>query len=201
MQENLSDGDFDSRFGANVADFRKAKSWSQRRLAEELEQHGVKLDPSAVTRIERGGREAKLREAVAIAAALGVDLRELTRMARRDPQADLAEALDSTVERRNAARLALAGMSTYYVMAIHLFEEYPELLEDLRIAAGWDGSMDIEEFLRAEAEHIAKTATPVGQISTTEEQNALIQGIVTASVANLTGPMSDDVEDDEDAET
>jgi transcriptional regulator with XRE-family HTH domain len=65
---------FDKKFGDLVREKREQKQWSQRRLAELLEEAGVRLDPSAVTRIERGTRDVKLREAAAIAAVLGFDL-------------------------------------------------------------------------------------------------------------------------------
>ena len=57
-------------FGQNVRAARARKGWSQRELAEALDERGLKLDPSAVTRIERGTREVKLREAVAMAECL-----------------------------------------------------------------------------------------------------------------------------------
>jgi transcriptional regulator with XRE-family HTH domain len=62
------------RFGDLVREKREEKEWSQRRLAELLEEAGVRLDPSAITRIERGTRDVKLREADAIASVLGFDL-------------------------------------------------------------------------------------------------------------------------------
>lgn len=58
------------RFATQMREQRARKEWSQRRLAEELKSLGMKLDPSAVTRIENGQREPRYSEAVAIAAAL-----------------------------------------------------------------------------------------------------------------------------------
>ena len=63
--ESGADERFSRLFGDNVRRARAIKGWSQRRLAEALDVRGVKLDPSAVTRIERGVREVKLREAAA----------------------------------------------------------------------------------------------------------------------------------------
>jgi len=57
-----------------VREKREQKQWSQRRLAELLEEAGIRLDPSAITRIERGTRDVKLREADAIASVLDFDL-------------------------------------------------------------------------------------------------------------------------------
>lgn len=76
----MQDGDdgagtvLSQRFGDLVREKREQKQWSQRRLAELLEEAGVRLDPSAITRIERGTRDVKLSEANAIASVLGFDL-------------------------------------------------------------------------------------------------------------------------------
>jgi transcriptional regulator with XRE-family HTH domain len=65
---------FNEKFGDVVREARERRDWSQRRLAELLDEAGVRLDPSAITRIERGTRDVKLREATAIASVLGIDL-------------------------------------------------------------------------------------------------------------------------------
>lgn len=58
-----------------MREMREEKQWSQKRLAEVLLQGaGIKLDPSAITRIELGERDVKLQEAVAIAGVLGFRL-------------------------------------------------------------------------------------------------------------------------------
>jgi transcriptional regulator with XRE-family HTH domain len=44
---------------------------TQADLARKLEDYGLRMDPSAITRIERGGRSIELSEAGAIANALG----------------------------------------------------------------------------------------------------------------------------------
>jgi transcriptional regulator with XRE-family HTH domain len=64
MQDDGDDADsvFNKRFGDLMRAAREEKDWSQRRLAELLEEAGVRLDPSAITRIERGSRDVKLRE-------------------------------------------------------------------------------------------------------------------------------------------
>jgi transcriptional regulator with XRE-family HTH domain len=78
MQDDGDDADsvFNKRFGDLMRAAREEKDWSQRRLAELLEEAGVRLDPSAITRIERGSRDVKLREATAIAYVLGINLAE-----------------------------------------------------------------------------------------------------------------------------
>jgi transcriptional regulator with XRE-family HTH domain len=59
-------------FRVRLREVRRLKLWTQQRLADELEPLGVRLDASAITRIERGTRGVTLDDAIAIAAALGV---------------------------------------------------------------------------------------------------------------------------------
>lgn len=190
MQESEVSAGFDRRFGENVAEARKSKGWSQRRLAEELEVHGVKLDPSAVTRIERGARETKLREAVAMSAALGLELRELTRVV-RDSREELQELLDSTVERRSAGRHALAGMAFHYMMVVKMLREQPDLLDRLRTDIGMKGKLDVEKFLREEAKGIRDAEEPVIRLAVSQADHALIAELVAASAENITTHMTE----------
>lgn len=75
-ESNESDGLVAStRFAEAMRTERVTKGWSQRKLAEELEAaSGLKLDPSAMTRMENGQRELKLNEAVAIARVLKIPI-------------------------------------------------------------------------------------------------------------------------------
>ena len=51
---------------------RRIKGWTQRQLEDALAELGVKLDATAITRMERGTRGVALDDVIAIAAALGV---------------------------------------------------------------------------------------------------------------------------------
>lgn len=66
----------DSRFGDLMRERREAKGWSQRHFAEVLHQAGLRLDPSAISRIESDGRDVKLSEALTISRLLGFQLSE-----------------------------------------------------------------------------------------------------------------------------
>lgn len=140
----------------------EAKKWSQRRLAEALDEIGVKLDPSAVTRIERGVRDVKLREAVAIASALEVALQELIRG--KDPTVELFAHMSAAEERMTAGRAALAGMGFYYLMVAHSLDEHPELLEVLKSRDGkrYRGS---KQYLHHLVTAIARESRPVISIA------------------------------------
>lgn len=69
LTEDPSEG-VNEQFGAQMRRSRESRGWSQRQLAEMLRAANLKLDPSAITRIERGTRDVKLSEAVAIASVL-----------------------------------------------------------------------------------------------------------------------------------
>ena len=65
-------------FARSLRSLRGARKWSQARLAAEVaERRGLNLDPTAITRIERGQRGVSLSEAVAIAAVLGASVDEM----------------------------------------------------------------------------------------------------------------------------
>jgi transcriptional regulator with XRE-family HTH domain len=66
-----------SQFGKRVRAQREGAGLTQRELSEILAELGVKLDTSAITRIENGSREPRLKEAAAIAYALGISLTAL----------------------------------------------------------------------------------------------------------------------------
>ena len=59
-------------FRARLREVRRLKGWTQQQLADALADAGVKLDASAITRLERGTRGLSLDDVLAIAAALGV---------------------------------------------------------------------------------------------------------------------------------
>jgi transcriptional regulator with XRE-family HTH domain len=71
------DGAAERNFGRATRVAREGRSWSQRRLATELANHGLKLDPSAITRIENGQRAVRLGEAATIAAVLEMPLADM----------------------------------------------------------------------------------------------------------------------------
>ncbi|ORI17407.1 hypothetical protein BH686_26280 [Rhodococcus erythropolis] len=75
--ETETETSVDTQFGDMMRVARQKLRWSQRQLAEALQKAGLKIDPSAITRIENGQREPKLREAVAISDILDIKLDDL----------------------------------------------------------------------------------------------------------------------------
>jgi transcriptional regulator with XRE-family HTH domain len=108
-------------FGNAVRKRRAALGISQRGFSELLmEKTGVKLDPSAVTRIERGQRELKLSEALAIATVLDVKVDTLTRHIEPAESPGLIEVRDAYQQLRNAHATVLAQIEALYGAAYAL---------------------------------------------------------------------------------
>lgn len=103
-------GQLADHFAALVRTHRTRSGITQQGLSEELAEWGVKLDATAIAKIENGQRAAKFEEAAAIAAALnftmpafGYDYRPpaerwgMLRQALNNEQAEAVEALRSFV--------------------------------------------------------------------------------------------------------
>lgn len=190
-------GDFDQAFGERLRKYRDQRDWTQRRLAEELRLHGVKLDPSAVTRIELGSREVKLREAFAIASVLGIDIRDL--IAEVDPQYQLHSLGSSIAAKVSSARDYLGSVIQNYVEISILLDANPRLLNDLRLSrirdlggdprhVGPATEWNVNAFLAGEVSWAAMLATPVTRFPDTIEgaRAELILAVVqAAATANL----------------
>lgn len=187
---------FDKTFGLRVKNAREDRQWSQRKLAEELQHLDVKLDPSAVTRIERGTREVKLREAAAIAAALAVPLQDLAPPPSSTPREQFLSYIGRAGEQGEAARQALGVMCMYYALALHLLEHDPELLpelgteltgikiDDLRHVQGETTTAIIEAVTR----ELSKK--PVAYATDARQMEHLV-AIVNATIDNLIGVNAD----------
>jgi len=100
-------------FATRMRELRRRKAWSQAELAERLfTEHGIKLDDSAITRIEKnaegasGARILRLGEAFGIADTLGVEIHELLRLA-RPLHVQLAQAEEQLAMARTAAEVAI----------------------------------------------------------------------------------------------
>lgn len=74
------DDDIEERFADSVGELRKARGWSQERLAEMMIRQGLR-DATALTvsRIESKRRKVRLAEAVALASAFNVPILAMTK--------------------------------------------------------------------------------------------------------------------------
>lgn len=85
--------------GLKVKARRAALGMTQRRLAAEVQRLGTTLDPSAVTRIEKGQRSVTFIEMARICAILRLEISELSEMVAVDLTPDrMAEARNRRIE-------------------------------------------------------------------------------------------------------
>ncbi|UOX85319.1 helix-turn-helix transcriptional regulator [Amycolatopsis sp. FBCC-B4732] len=112
-------------FISRMREIRKEQDISQAALARRLIDHGVELDASAITRIERGARVIRFGEAVAIAAALGTTLLEMSRFSSIEEQIEEAE--------RDLAEAKAAHATTSYELkqAVDRLEHLRSLLAEI----------------------------------------------------------------------
>lgn len=181
MTVDYGEQSFNKSFGERVREARDKLEWSQRKLAEALEGFDLKLDPSAVTRIERGTREVKLREATAIAAALGVSLQDLTPSPASTPREQFDACLQIAAQHGGAARQSLALMAVQVTLALHLLDHHPDLVEEYLSATPRDLGEGVVEAFRQ-----VVSKSPAG-VAASAEQADLLNAVVAAVVSNLIG--------------
>lgn len=138
-----------TNFGASLRELRMAKGMSQRELAQRAAGYGVKIDPTAITRIERGERDVRLGEGYILAFLVGANL---SAMATRDPMIRYHE-------QEAAVRQALIAARESLVQALgHLAEVRAELagLPDALRETEWSP----EEWPRYMADEVARIFAP-----------------------------------------
>lgn len=113
--------------GEQISAMRKIKKYTQKKFAEILTDHGLPVDSSAVSRMEKGERALKISECMIVAEALEVDLTFLLRGV-QTPAQELKET-------RKFADLCMRDMSQSFadwllslLVAKWELERYPELL-------------------------------------------------------------------------
>lgn len=120
----------EQQFGARVRELREQREMTQAGLAQVLESRGIRLDPSAIARLEKGQRSIRLDEAVAIGTVLDMTVDELLRPA-LPPEEQIRQAAEYA--RRSEWR-ALAAVSEH--------DGAVERLHRLRERAGAEGGDD-----------------------------------------------------------
>ncbi|WP_131722658.1 helix-turn-helix domain-containing protein [Mycolicibacterium chlorophenolicum] len=184
-----ADEDFSQTFGRNMRIARGQRGWSQRQLAEALEGQGVRLDPSAVTRIERGDREVKLREAAAIADCLNTDLQQLLMPSGPDPLSMVLEVRKFAEKRMRSGRFAFAELGHYARTMQELLELRPEAKDRLRRLRNRSEKSDAHEMVVRELEDLLselRSAQPEFEVQDVDERlGGVLQRIVNASVEDL----------------
>jgi transcriptional regulator with XRE-family HTH domain len=91
-----------ARFRQRVKAERDRRGWTQTQLAEKLSANGIRVQWSAIAKLESGARRVRLDEAAAIADTFGTSLETL--MGRRPrPVADLRYQIDTLLDAVRAA--------------------------------------------------------------------------------------------------
>ncbi len=75
---------FEERFGSRVREYRLDLGLTQGAFVSVLAEHGLSLDASAISRIEKGVRAVRLGEAHVISRAFGVELEDFLRSGMTD---------------------------------------------------------------------------------------------------------------------
>ncbi|MCB0940684.1 MULTISPECIES: helix-turn-helix domain-containing protein [Mycobacteriaceae] len=197
-----ADEDFSQTFGRNMRIARGQRGWSQRQLAEALEGQGVRLDPSAVTRIERGDREVKLREAAAIADCLNTDLQQLLMPSGPDRLSAVLAVRGFAEKRMRAGRFAFAELGHYARTMQELLELAPEAMDRLRRLRGRSEELDAHDHVVLELKELLADLhwqKPDFEVADVDERlGDVLQRVVNAAVDNLfVGANSEDVGVDE----
>lgn len=117
-------------FGEAVRYYRGEAGLSQRRLAELLTEKGFSIDPSAITRIEKGARAVRIGEAVAIAGVLGLSISDLIDAAEDEVEALSRLRIEANRE-MHRARGAVATMVEMFQEVDVFLHQHPELMKEL----------------------------------------------------------------------
>ncbi|QZH66937.1 helix-turn-helix domain-containing protein [Mycolicibacterium farcinogenes] len=174
MHDDAEPG-FDKRVGANIRDLRNKKGWSQRQLAESL-QGDLRLDPSAITRIERGERSIKLREAAAIADALEVALYQIVTHFDNPHDEELRQLTNSAHWEIRLAQEAFHRMATVYLLAAGTISKHGNVMTDFS---------DPRQYLAEEARRAAERPPAARLRATANEHLDQIEEIMRAATSNL----------------
>lgn len=130
MQQQPSPASVDQSFGAQVNKYRQYRGLSQRAFAEHLNEKGMSVDASAISRIENGTRSVRLAEALVIADVLDVELGVLVLDTLTPSQEFRALRRAADMAMRSLEPAVLDFMDAFGD-ANRFLQENPELLEEL----------------------------------------------------------------------
>lgn len=131
--------DFERAFGQAVRAQRSQYRLSQKALSDALATRGVKIDPSAIARLEKGGqRGIRLGEAIALAQELDIDLTEMA------TEYDLPSSRFGLLRQEgdhylNSVRQDLHQLASTFQSIAVLIDRTPELVDELGVPEVVDG--------------------------------------------------------------
>jgi transcriptional regulator with XRE-family HTH domain len=123
----------EQRFGAMVLDSRRSLGMSQKDLSEQLSEHGLALDNSAISRVEKGTRALRLSEAIAFAKVLRFSLAEFEDAV--PPAEDFGRREKRVHAAMREAQEALFNVASELDGLAFVADAHPEVLETVWPAA------------------------------------------------------------------
>lgn len=183
-----SDANLGVTFGAGVRAARERLGWTQQQLSDRLLEHDLRMDTSAITRVESGSRDVRLSEAARIATALGATLDQLVPQP-PDPQKKFDRTFAEVIERVEAVQLAVVGLSTYLLMIARILDDNPRMLTSM-VFPGDRVPASTEDYFLCLAEGFS-TAKPKWQMASDRKMRDLIVGVAVAAAKAAFGAEGD----------
>ncbi|MFE3051571.1 helix-turn-helix domain-containing protein [Nocardia sp. NPDC059239] len=121
---------FEAAFAGAMRNKRLALGWSQKKLAEILGERSLRLDPTAITRMEAGARRIGLGEAAMIADVLNIDMAELI-FELQPASSHLQRGRRSADMAMESARQSLHDTAKAFLHVAGILSENPELVPEL----------------------------------------------------------------------
>ncbi len=151
----MSEAAAQKAFREAVVEYRKARGLTQRDLADRLTRSGIAMPQSTLAKVERGSREPKLDEAVAIARLLGFSL---------DDELDTDEGAEAlAVQSVNihsfTAREALENLTRSYI----------DLIETIESVRGVSVGEAVDEAAALSVESIERDGLERKRVNVTDE--------------------------------
>ncbi len=173
---------------------RTARNYSQRAFAERLTNKGMRVDASAVSRIEKGTRSVRLVEAMTIAEVLDVPLDFLTSGA-RTPAQQLKHLRTDVNLRLDVVRDELASAAGSIDDLLNYLADHPELLPEVSGEGEGDDGEDrpaasVEDYVNGICRRILSWG-PLENAASVEHQQMIVK-ILNAASASTVAVISDD---------
>ncbi|MCG8152579.1 helix-turn-helix domain-containing protein [Pimelobacter simplex] len=171
------------RFGDRVKTARESVGLTQRGLAERIQaDYGLTIDPSAITRIEKGDRSARTAEISAIAGALDTTVAMLFGESRTSSLRDLRDEADRSM--RAARRDLSVWLSTLSTIR-HILRIHPGLIAEMGSASvpGPESPEDYLSWVRQRLQDIVRDWDPV--LAPTEEDAQALRKIGASLLGHL----------------
>lgn len=135
---------FEERFGGRVREYRLDLGLTQGAFALVLAEHGLSLDASAISRIEKGIRAVRLGEAHVIARTFGVELEDFLRSSMTDDE-EFRAARDMANRAMRSGRSNIVWMLRGFQRAGRVLDRNPSV-SDLLEADEFERPRDSEAY-------------------------------------------------------